>query len=397
LFEVSAPAIGNLTSEQFVAFVAHLVRAELVLYGGAPDDFLGSFAPGADGGRDATTRRIVQQRDGSDVFIPEGETVWQCKAELRAPSVTELAEEMSKPKPLSCLERGGNYTFLAQKPDRDEDETEGMLKSIALMNGFDETRVRFFAQHRLAEFARRHPSLALLPFFPLRPEGLEPFETWQRDHESIAFEPAAHANKLHELRAGIRSGRFHVAVTGPTGVGKSRLVLEAIRELQLTSLIAYASSPGPQVDQLVTHLRTHGASCIVIVDECDEANAAVLRERLSSTQAGLITIGADREGNASRAPSGDSLVRLQPMDPGVISKVLSANKALDQDTRNWIAAHTGGYIRLAKIVGDELARDQSAVSDLSKLSAVTAVEHALVRMVGRDQRNRPTNDPPARI
>jgi len=381
-FEVSAQAIANLTSEQFVAFVAHLIRAEVAWYGGPPSDLLGNFALGVDGGRDAYTNRNAPPKAG-DSLVPQGETIWQCKAEEKKPDVTELAAELAKEKPLACLERGGSYTFVAQKPDRNEDETDAMLKSIALLNGFDEERVRFFAQSGLAEFARRHPSLSFLEFFPVRPEGLEPFDLWDRDHV-LPFEPSAHSQKLADLIAGIRAGRFHVAVAGPTGVGKSRIVLEAIRQLQLEGFVAYARSPGVNVNKLVDHIRMQRASCILVVDECDEHNAGVLRELLSTTDAGLITIGADREGLAWRPPSGDTLVRLQPLPENVISKVLEGNTGLSADARAWIASQTGGFIKLAQLVGTELARDDAALGDLGQLSASTEVERALIRMMGND-------------
>lgn len=384
-FEVSPPAIANLTSTEFVAFVTHLLRAEIARYGGAPDDLLGNFAPGPDGGRDATTRRTVPVTFPGDTLIPFGETVWQCKAEQERPDIAEFAEEMSKPRPDSCLSAGGRYIFVAQKPPRDEDDVEGILKGLALSNNYDEASVRFFAQHGLAEFARRHPSLALLEFFPRRPEGLEPFATWEQDHRDIPFEPAAHASELIALKAAIRPDRFHVAVTGPTGVGKSRLVLQAIREMRLEGYIVYAPEPGAQVNRFVEHLRVHEVSCVLIVDECDEPNAAVLRERLLHTRTGLITIGADRDGTANRAPPGDALIRLKPLPTTVIAKILVTNPGLDPNTREWVATRTGGYIKLAKLVADELAIDPTAAGNLSQLSAVTTVEHALKRMLGDDQ------------
>jgi hypothetical protein len=364
--------------------VTHLLRAEIALYGGAPDDLLGNFALGPDGGRDTSTRRNVPISSPGDALIPEGETVWQCKAEQQSPDVREFAEELSKPRPTSCLNAGGHYIFTAQKPAHDEDDVEALLKGVALSNGFDDARVRFLAQHRLAEFARRHPSLALLEFFPVRPEGLEPFATWERDHQEIPFEPQAHGVEFRALQSAIRPGRFHIAVTGPTGVGKSRLVLEAVRAARLESFIAYAPEPGDQVNRFVEHLRVHNVSCVLIVDECDESNAAVLREKLLVTHAGLITIGADRDGTANRPPSGDALIRLRPLPRPVIAKVLESNRGLDPEAIAWVAERTGGYIKLAKLVADELAKDSTVTGNIAQVSAITTVEHALKRMLGDD-------------
>lgn len=383
-FEVSPQAIGNLGSDEFVAFVANLISAEVTWYGGASTDILANLAPGPDQGRDILTHRLTPLK-ADDSLVPLGRAIWQCKALLATPGIDDFVDEMSKPEPMACLSAGGTFIFVAQNPKNNEDVVEAALKSLALSNSFHADQVRLYAQTKLAGFARRHPSLSLLSFFQSRPVGIEPFELWEKDHASSPFEPSAHKERLAQLCAVMKADRFHAAVTGATGVGKSRLVLEAIRERGFASYVAYARGPGPRVDELVEHIRFHARPCILVVDECDRAQAFALRARLASTSTGLITIEVERDGGASRPPDGDALIHLTPLPVKVISKVLEGNAGLGPDARNWIARQTGGFIKLAKLVGDELARDPSAVGSLASLSIATEVDNALSRMLGNSQ------------
>jgi hypothetical protein len=384
-FEVSAQSIADLLPDEFVAFAIALTRVEIVSYGGSPGDLLPNSAPGKDGGRDLTTNRSAPLTPGTS-FVPLGETVWQLKAEKKPPSIDELANELSKPRPLSCLETGGAYTFISQQPRSDEDDINNRLREILISNGFDENKARFFASSKLAEFAKNHPSLSFLSCFNKSIEEFKPFSLWDREHKSTPYSEDVHSAEFQQLSRAIKPGRFHIAITGPTGVGKSRLALEVIRAGGLQDFIAYASKPGSGADKLIAHAINHNQKCIIIIDECDENTSLAYRERLLYSSVGLITIGADREGMANRAPNGDVFVKLKAIAPKAIERILEKNHVLSSPIRKEIAARTGGYIKLAKLIADEIVADPTIGQKPDSWNKITIVEHALTRMIGTDKR-----------
>ena len=77
-----------------------------------------------------------------------------------------------------------------------------------------------------------------------------------------------------------------------------------------------------------------------------------------------IVMGTRRE-----PPPGDLLIRLRPLPIDVISRVLEKNSGIDHEARGWIAAQTGGYIKLAVFIANEMSKGL----DLNNL--ITTVEN----------------------
>jgi hypothetical protein len=178
--------------------------------------------------------------------------------------------------------------FAAQQPGVNENKVDETLREIAQAAKYRADNVRFMAQSRLAEYAQRHPQLALLACFGRNYGSIEAFDAWAvgRPHD-IPWEPTGRTDDVQRIQDGLaRRGFVHIAIVGPTGVGKTRLALESIRGAGLELSVAYAHSSDGRLDEFVAHVRQERARYILVVDECSDDVAGSLRERLQNVSKG---------------------------------------------------------------------------------------------------------------
>jgi hypothetical protein len=277
-FAVTASEIAALDDMQFRRFMGDLLRNEIAAYGGLPEELIGNPGDATDDGQDTETVRPARATDTEDLFVPVGTTVWQFKAEKRAPAAASFRKELAKERPKAVLGEGGFYRFVAQQPSGNESAKSALLKEVA--GRARAGRVQFFAQARLAERARRFPALALIPIFRRPLERVHPYEWWARAYAATQFDQESRSRELEELTQWLREATrpAHVRVVGPAGVGKTRLVLEALRRAGMAAATVYAANPGSgHFDSLFQWIAAAGARAVLVVDECNETRADSLR------------------------------------------------------------------------------------------------------------------------
>lgn len=144
---------------------------------------------------------------------------------------------------------------------------------------------------------------------------------------------AAVDGRIRGLRSQIEGEHSNTRVLGPGGVGKTRLILEALKASIVTGEVLYAASPDHAPPDLWDHLRlTPTAKCAVVVDEVNEVEAGRLGALFALMPSGvrLVTIGRDATRVDSRAvrstpgteriegPSEDVIVRaIEGVAPGL--------------------------------------------------------------------------------
>ena len=242
-FSVTNEALDRLTPEGAVEVFAALLRAEAFSSG---IEIALVNVPSAitvpDGGIDA---EVADARSGGTLgIINQGLTRYQIKTGRIYPNrpsaikdilLTEKRDAI-KPKVKSCLDNGGKLVIVLfgdDNPDPNEDLVSSFQDELAKNDGkCADARIKVWQQNQLLGYFEKFPSLALrvmgvssLGFYThemwagfqemRRPLQLgEPQERFRDDEIRITLRSASTATLLH--------------VYGEPGIGKTRLVLEAL-------------------------------------------------------------------------------------------------------------------------------------------------------------------------
>src|SRR5690606_17451379 len=106
------------------------------------------------------------------------------------------------------------------------------------------------------------------------------------------------------------TGVVEIRVQGDSGIGKTRLVLEALRDERLQPLVAYVADERAVGGDLLAHLVADGRTAVLVVDECPAERHIKLVERLPADPAiKLVTIG-----DAGPAVSRGPVIGVHPVD-----------------------------------------------------------------------------------
>ena len=364
VFEISPQEIENLEPDKFVDFVNHLIEAECHRLGIPPTSVkVTSKITGKDRGVDARIEDSENRADGR--WIPPGLNIWQFKTDKsrRNTYPRELRKEARKEGVQEALSEGAQYCVAIARicSDKIRKDREKALQEALREQDFDPNKVTLLTADELARWASEHPSLLLLPHFRRPIGGCMRVEQWERDelHQGD-FIPdenrAAIMEKLRRFASSEESG-VHMRIEGRRGVGKTRLVLEALKYQQLRERALYAQEPGQLPPELWAWLRDKTTtSAVLVVDECDEEEAIKLKAQADACEGRvkLITIGVGEPFLAEVAPNRFFLERL---DDETTRQLLRARfPSLTNDQIAWIARLTAGYVRLAVACSEAFMR-----------------------------------------
>lgn len=290
-------------------------------------------------------------------WIPLGGSVWQFKAYDLTPSA--IKNELTDPKHAALqalLQGGANYVLVigcdpgTKLAKREQAIAEGLRAISATGTG------RLIASPTLAVWASRLPALLLRPQFSHAGAELMNHEEWAgaQLHRG-AFIPTADQVRViggvsDELR-GVHHGSRRLRLTGLSGIGKTRAVLEATRPDEIRGRVIYASNPNHVPQGLLAWLRrTPGASAIVIVDNCDSESRSLIEQALSfdAPTIYLVTIGPD-----SSIPLADEgIYNLERMSFDDMKKVIEAVfPGMQLETQMLVTRLASGFVKAAIMLG----------------------------------------------
>lgn len=384
-FAVNANDIEGLDADQFRRFMRELLRNEVAACGPDVAQLIDNPGAGNDEGEDSETQRS-SMGSSQETFVPLGSTIWQYKAEKKKPTPGEMEREVTKKRPKEVLKAGGSYRFVAQQPRGKDTTIEVALKKIAQRKRLPARKVGFHAQAALAERARLYPALARLDFFRKPLDGVQSFEWWAKYHEDTDFDLQSRAEPLQKLMDFLKAAPrpAHLRVVGPAGVGKSRLVLQALTELGIGASTVYApNATAPSFNSFFKWCSENKARVVLAVDECDEATASRLRGDIvaHNLPIALITINKIED---SKITSGarDLRVPLDPMTEQDIIRILQASTKLDNGQIFAISKLVRGFVKLARVVGEAVERDRTGAFDPAGLVAVDKIRVAVQSLLG---------------
>ncbi len=305
IFSLDNAVLGRLDAVSATRTFRNLLWCEALRTGLSPHKAVISLRTNvSDGGIDARV-------DGSptvDSILVRGATYFQVKAgggfkpwqrsllkkELFGSPKVKPNRDTLAPGIRACLQSRGRYVLITFGHDLTPEQhtkTKGALTELLKTCGYKNPRVDVLGQGQLLGLITLFPSLVLellgrdgLPF--------QSFDNWKaRDDMTPALHLAtAQSEVIATFRKALQDSNYqHIRVIGEPGIGKTRLVLEALAAEDLAPIVIYSPHAedfqrNPLFNELLrVDLHYHA---IVVIDECAE------KEREASAMLALSSRGS---------------------------------------------------------------------------------------------------------
>ncbi len=306
-----------------------------------------------DGGVDA---QIDQGSDEDDTGRLKCPSAWQYKAEdssrIRENSV---CAEIQKHYATELVEKGYGYRVCVCNeltPEKKEKLDKALNEKATSINPSAKTCYVLSASD-LAEWANRLPGVVGAVFN--RPvTNARHWHAWETGVTTFTPEyvvPPGWEQYLQAIRTHIR---FPVppadpilTVQGSAGVGKTRLVFEAIRQTDGASQLVVVTNDEKQAQEVGAWLVNQGRmSAILVADECSVRGRVALRAIVQGSESRIRVMAIDNTGEPPQ--DGAPGIWLESIPAPSVEKILEKNfEMVPQERRRAYADLSRGYIRLA--------------------------------------------------
>jgi hypothetical protein len=304
-FTVDPQQLEGLQGSAFAEVVGRLLEAESASAGLAGTSLTQTYRANApDGGIDAGLISTAATE-----WIPANESAWQFKAGDLDPSKcrTELQTAEAA---LDVLQRGGSYRLVLGRSLTPQQVTNRKvaLEETARNIGIETPPgvIEVLNSDHLARWAEQFPALATHHL--IRGIGTvgQTFDEWSSSvsHRTAWMSSESRTKQIQGLLDAIRTGdESGVHIEGVSGVGKTRLVMEALRPDINKALVLYVPSEDQFEPALLSQLQAQGRTVIIIIDECDAKRHDIFAAMLQTgSKIRLITI-SEPSLRTTRAPT----------------------------------------------------------------------------------------------
>ena len=266
----------------------------------------------------------------------------------------------------SMLEAGGCYIMLSdhryskQLVQRREASMRSALQSADM--DIKEEQVFFRDADQVAAWANHHQTVALRIKEQTAPGTVGPFRSWSHwaGHTEHEQSPWVDDERLIELstwlHGRVATERGVARVVGLPGVGKSRLVLEALRNTDstLSDIVMYtieSESGAHTINAVVQNLAVAGTRAIVVVDECTIQTHRVLAGMVSRSSSQLSLITLDNEFPSGTVDDATFLISEAPksVSEAIVRRVAPSLAPVDQ-TR--VVQFSKGFPKIASRIAN---------------------------------------------
>lgn len=370
ILDVPILSVTTLTSERAVAVMRAILRAECGYAKLSPNVLtISSRLTIADGGIDAEINVPPGITVPGDCIFRLGLTGFQIKSgtTFKPWSPSAIRSELldSKGKLYSevkrLVQRRGRYTLICTGHDLTPKQRNDALNQIAAVLaevGFVryEDQIEVLGASQLAEFAARYPGTAsMLAVDPIQEAWV--LEEWQCDaHLANAFETSPEQSQLiTHIQAGLKGETKHIRVLGEPGLGKTRIVLESVKDPDIAPYVLYLQH-GSQFGQtrLFRHLLKSGYDkpLVLVIDELPESEMSDIWRHLKLRCGSLRIVSLDHGRDETQDEEIDRLYAPHLPDE-TIKKILANQVGDSRELDRWVAICEGSP-RVAQAVADNL-------------------------------------------
>jgi hypothetical protein len=359
-----------LTAERAVIVMRAIFRAECGYAKVSPTALtISARLTIADGGIDAEVNALAANPPPADCIFRSGLTGFQIKSGTTFKPWTQsaiLGELMNSKGALSpeverLVRRRGRYILLCTGHDltpEQRNDSRQHINTVLTEAGFGgyEELIDVLGASQIAEFAERYPGTAsLLSVDPIQEAWV--LDEWQRDaHMTNVFETSPEQDELiGRIRSGLRGEKKHIRLLGEPGLGKTRIVLESVKDDNIAPYVLYIQH-GSQFGQtrLFRQLLRAGYDkpLVLVIDELPESELSDIWRHLKSRCGSLKIVSLDHGRDESHDEEIERLTAPRLPD-GTIKKILSNRVGESRELDRWVAICEGSP-RVAQAVADNL-------------------------------------------
>lgn len=294
-------------------------------------------------------------------WLGSRETCWQFKAG-KAGEPNRLKREVAKPTPRATLEKGGRFIVVTSAAVSGEPGRRARLKVLvaeAKKLRLPTAQIEVMTSETLWNWLNEHPAIAgaLLGL----PAGYWTMSRWKQDirHTGGWFPSKSQKDSVSQLQQAlsISGGTVHVHIHGRPGVGKTRLALEACATAPWANTVLYVPQPAEaDVLQLIERVAQSRANLVLVVDEAlpDRLSTWGAAAHLANGRIRLLTIGHSRSQDSIHLTE----LEIEPLDrEPMLSAIRAWHPNMPAEQHEFILDFSDGYIRLARLTGDALAKN----------------------------------------
>ena len=256
----------------------------------------------ADGGVDGKVNG--SDRESKMGTIKKGVTCYQIKSGGQRPNPSTIKKILRtnngngplKPGIKNCFDENGTLVIVFTGVDTPSQKIDEIYKSLSeYLPEYQNPRLEIWVQDRLIQFLSQHPRLSL-KILGINDELFCSYQDWasQEYMRNNIFLGSAQQNFIDRLKRKLpRRFTEHIRITGEPGIGKTRLVLEALRA-EFSDSCLYIDNPGKFLESNLFRrftTRDDKSLATLVVDECDESEMVEIWNRVKRIpQITLITI-----------------------------------------------------------------------------------------------------------
>ena len=362
--------LGQLDATDGTYLLLSLLRCEAIANGLSPKDVVLSLSLNIkDGGIDAK----VEQSPRMSGLLSKGLTSYQIKtgasfkpwqpSSLKktlfgktdaTPSKQLLGDEIQH-----CLDQNGTYVVVTFGHDLNPDQhTKTTMHLVELLSacGYSDPKIAVYGQGQLVGELDKYPSICL-ELRRLDGDGCLPIEGWKnyaQMHDDLEL-GEEQKQFIKEIQNSLEGSTIqHIRIIGDPGIGKTRLVLEAVSDDNIAPSVLYVPSGVDfQKSKLFNELLKpeFPRSVTLVVDDCDEHDRSSIWTALKGRN-GIKLVTIDHGPDETHDSSMETYYCPRLQDDQVKS-ILFKNYCPQSDLSNW-AEWCSGSPRVAHAVGENL-------------------------------------------